>query len=225
MLLQFAFAKFELMMKFLVSFVLALLAIGLGAETSTANSATNAWQIGPIIDGRSYSKNMPLYLYEGRDGPWFDFPGPSKSDGHVHYVTIASGPLNRAKRITMRYRIDSPPDVKFRPQEAPGEEATMSLYFQRHGDRWTRDYPHYRWYSPTARVVKLRPGVHEISIGLDEPWVAMMGGNSHTLPGPFAKTLTDTARIGFTFGGSTGRGHGVYATRPARFTLLEFEVR
>ena len=34
----------------------------------------------------------------------------------------------------------------------------------------------------------------------------------------------DPDRLGLVFGSSEGRGHGVFATRPARFTLLSFRI-
>jgi hypothetical protein len=186
--------------------------------------AASQWSIGPFIRGRNYSVNMPLTMFETRDGPAFDFPYPNRASGHVHYVTVPVRSLEGAKRITLRYRIDAAPGTRFFPQERPSRQATLSLYFQRAGDRWTRRTPHHRWYSPGNRVMPLKPGTHTVSIALDEPWVAMMGGNAHTLPGAYRKALRQTAKVGFTFGGAGGRGHGVYASGPARFTVLDYRI-
>lgn len=182
------------------------------------------WEIGPIIRGKNYSYRMPLRPSEGRAGPSFTIPGPTAADGHVHYVTVPTRPLEGARRITLKYRIDAAPGTRFVPQESPHLPATLSLYFQRAGDGWTVRQPDWRWYAPTNRTMPLRPGTHTVSIGLDEDWIAMTGPSAHANRRGFAAALADTARVGFTFGSEGGRGHGVYATGPARFTILDFRV-
>lgn len=194
------------------------------AALAAAPSASD-WNIGPIIKGRNYSVGMPLTLNQGRDGPGFDFPHPTAAQGHVHYVTVPVRSLEGARRISLTYRIDAKPGVKFIPQETPHLPATLSLYFQRAGDRWTARTPHHRWYSPVGRTAPVRPGTHTITLSLDEPWIAMMGGDGATLPAQFQRAKSDAATVGFVLGSDHGgRGHGVYATGPARFTVLDFEI-
>ena len=202
----------------------AAAACSLAAGAATAAPPADAWEIGPIIRGKNYSQGMPLRPAAGRDGASFAIPGPSAAQGHVHYLTIPTRPLAGARRITLRYRIDAAPGTRFVPQESPHLPATLSLYFQRAGDGWTMRQPDWRWYAPTARTMPLRPGTHTVSIGLDEDWIAMTGPGAHANPRGFRAALTDTARVGFTFGSEGGRGHGVYATAPARFTILDFRV-
>ena len=164
---------------------------------------------------------MPLRPAAGPDGASFAIPGPTKTAGHVHYVTLPVRSLEGASRITLRYRIDAPRGTRFLQQENPGAgPATLSLYLQRRGDSWRARHSDYRWYSPNGRDVPLTPGVHEVSIGLDEPWIPMMGGDAHANPRGFAAALANAHRVGFTFGGNSGRGHGVYATRPDNFNQL-----
>lgn len=189
-----------------------------------AGPPAEAWEIGPIIRGKNYSQRMPLRPEDTRAGPSFAIPGPTAAQGHVHYLTIPTGPLQGARRITLTYRIDAAPGVRFVPQESPHLPATLSLYFQRAGDGWTMRQPDWRWYAPTNRTVPLRPGTHTVRIELDEDWIAMTGPGAHANPRGFAAALADTARVGFTFGSEGGRGHGVYATAPARFTILDFRV-
>lgn len=189
-----------------------------------AGPAAEEWEIGPIIRGKNYSYRMPLRPEATRAGPSFEVPGPSKADGHVHYLTVPTRPLEGARRITLTYRIDAPPGTRFIAQESPQFPATLSLYFQRAGDSWTTRQPDWRWYAPTNRTMPLRPGKHTVSIGLDEDWIAMTGPSAHSNPRGFAAALAQTKRVGFTFGSEGGRGHGVYATAPARFTILDFRV-
>ena len=192
---------------------LALCASAALAVPAIATPPADAWQIGPIIDGRNYSVGMPLTPAEGRDGATFPIPGPTRADGHVHYVTLPVRDLIGAERITLRYRIDAPRGTRFLQQEAPGAApATLSLFIQRRGDSWRKRHPFHRWYSPNGRTVTLAPGVHEVSIGLDENWISMMGSDVNRNPREFAQALANAGRVGFTFGGSSGRGHGVFAT-------------
>lgn len=186
--------------------------------------AAEQWDIGPVIKGRNYSVNMPRTMFETREGPAFEFPHATKADGHVHYVTVPVRSLEGARGITMTYRIDADRDVRFIAQESPDREATMSLYFQRAGDRWTKKYPRHRWYAPTSRTMPLAPGTHTVSISFDEPWIAMMGGDNRAYPREFDAALANTVRVGFVFGSEGGRGHGVYATGPARFIVLDFRI-
>ncbi len=204
----------------------ALLAtpIAIPAALHAAGPAVGEWAIGPIIRGRNYSVNMPLTMSEGRAGPTFTFPGPTRADGHVHYVTAPVQSLEGARRITLRYRIDAAPGVRFVQQETQAPTGTLSLYFQRRGDRWSARTPRHRWYSPAGRDVPLRPGTHTVSISLDEPWIAIMGGNNRDFPSEFRAALAEAHQVGFTFGGDSGRGHGVYATGPACFTVLDFRI-
>ncbi|MXP43466.1 hypothetical protein [Allopontixanthobacter sediminis] len=191
---------------------------------NAAGPAASEWSIGPIIRGRNYSVNMPRTMQETRDGPAFDFPYPAAANGHVHYVTVPVRSLEGAKRITLTYRIDAKPGTRFLEQENPAGPATLSLYIQRAGDRWTARTPHHRWYSPAGRDLPLSPGTHTVSISLTEPWIAMMGGDASSLPQAFDAALRETSQIGFTFGGASGRGHGVFATAPARFTVLDYRI-
>lgn len=207
---------------------LALLAAAsaslLAGAAFAAGPPAGAWEIGPIIRGKNYSYRMPLHPEATRAGPSFEIPGPTAAQGHVHYLTVPTRPLAGARRISLTYRIDAAPGTRFVPQESPHRPALLSLYFQRAGDGWTTRQPDWRWYAPANRTMPLRPGTHTVRIGLDENWVAMTGPGAQANPRGFAAALAETARVGFVFGSEGGRGHGVYATGPARFTILDFRM-
>jgi hypothetical protein len=216
-------------MKSLTATVAALSFLSIGSLAlpvpgEAASPPAHLWEIGPIIKGRNYSVNMPLTPEAAQEGPSFVFPGPSARNGHVHYLTFPVRSLEGARRITLRYRIDAAPGAQFVAQEAPNETAILSLYFQRQGDRWSYRTPDHRWYAPNSRVVALRPGVHKVSIPLSDAWIAMSGGDNRTKPSAFSAALKYATRLGFTLGSESGRGHGVYATKPARLTILEYQV-
>lgn len=199
-----------------------LLACGAYADQRGAD-----WDIGPKINGKNYSVGMPSRLYDSRDGASFDFPYPRESAGHVHYVTKPTGPLDQARRVTLRYRIDAVPGARFIARERPDLPATLSLYFQRGGDNWSARgrYETYRWYVTKDHMIPLRPGVHEVTVNLTDDWRGVGGSTAKTDPREFRDALANADRIGFVFGNPTGRGHGVYSTAPARFTVLDFDVR
>lgn len=213
-----------------------VLAIALGAVTvstatmtpagvARAGTAAQEWSVGPVIRGRNYSVGMAPYLTPGRDGPSFQFPNPSRAAGQVHAVTMPVGSLAGAKRITLTYRIDAAPGVKFYGQENGGP-GWLSLFIQQRGDNWSAKgrYETYRWYSPNERIETLRPGLHTVSIGLDEDWNAMVAWKRSANPAAFEAALANAGTVGLVFGSTSGLGHGVYATGPAKFTIVDFRI-
>lgn len=195
-------------------------------NVATANDpAAEEWSIGPTIRGRNYSVGMPSRLQAGQDGPSFEFPYPNSTAGHVHAITVPVRSLAGAKRITLTYRIDAASGVRFYGQENGGP-GWLSLFFQQRGDKWTAkgQYGTYRWYSPDERIVTLRPGVHTISIRLNEEWNAVVSWKRSTNPAGFKAAVENAASVGFVFGSSSGLGHGVYATGPTKFTILDFRI-
>jgi hypothetical protein len=198
------------------------------AVTADAAPPADQWEIGPVIRGKNYSVGMAEQPTPRKGGGWtFQFPHPTVEAGHVHYLTFSHGSLTGKKRIVMRYRIIAGPDVRFSPREFPKEAASISLFFQRKKDNWTAKgrYAEYRWYAPEAKMGPVTPGTHEISISLTDPdWIPVMGGTAGEKPAEFDAAINNTDRVGFVMGSRSTRGHGVFATGPARFTLLEYRV-
>jgi hypothetical protein len=151
---------------------------------------------------------------------------PVAGSGQVDALTTAVGPLDGARQITLRYRVDAARGTRFVADETPDEPATVSLYFQQAGDSWSGRgrFASYRWYSPARAVVPLTPGEHALTVQLDETWTNVNGQPNHAVPDGFAAALRDTARIGLAFGSPSRRSHGVYATGPARFTLYSLDI-
>ncbi|WP_120716045.1 hypothetical protein [Tsuneonella amylolytica] len=200
----------------------------LAAVVGTAVAAqvpAEAWSIGPVIKGRNYSVGMPSTLQPTRDGPSFAFPGPSRANGHVHAVTFPVRSLEGASRLTLTYRIDAAPGTRFYGQENGGP-GWLSLFFQQRGDNWTARGPYetYRWYSPNNRISTLKPGTHTVTVDLDEEWNAVVAWKRSANPAAFNRALANADKVGFVFGSSSGLGHGVYATAPARFTIIDYRI-
>ena len=115
--------------------------------------------------------------------------------------------------------------VRFFGQENDGP-GWLSLFIQQRGDNWSARgrYETYRWYSPNDRVTTLRPGVHTLSIGLEAAGNAVVAWKRSANPAAFEAALANAGNDGLVFGSSSGLGHGVYATGPARFTILDFRI-
>lgn len=212
---------------------LALLAgaLAVPAWGQMARGSAQDWEIGPIIRGKNYSVGMPLRPAQGRGQGWsFDFPREPDGrgrGGHVHYVTFDPGSLAGKTKISVRYRVDAAPGVRFVPLQFPDRTAAITLYFQRRGDNWTAKgrYQYYRWFAPPATMQTIAPGVHELTVRLDDPsWGSVMSRTAGMNPREFREALEQSSRVGLVFGSVGGRGHGVYATGRARFTLLSFRI-
>lgn len=183
------------------------------------------WEIGPWVRGRNYSVGMPSHPSPGPRGTLvMEFP--VAGSGQVDALTTTVGPLAGARTITLRYRVDATRGARFIADEMPNEPATVSLYFQQAGDNWSGRgrFASYRWYAPVRAVVPLSAGEHTVEVGLDETWTNVHGQPNHQMREGFVAALQNTARIGLAFGSPSRRSHGVYATRPARFTLLGLDI-
>lgn len=204
----------------------ALAAIAAADVRAAAAQPAEAWEIGPVIRGRSLSVGMPLTPTAARRGWFLDFPYPTAGAGHAHYLTFDHGSLTGKRRIVMRYRIDAAPGVRFVPRETPHLPAMLSLYFQRRGDNWTgrRGFENFRWYAPVHTVVPITPGEHQVSVNLNDAWIQVNGQPAGAHPQAFGEALADAGRIGFVLGSHQARGHGVFATGPARLTVISFQV-
>jgi hypothetical protein len=194
------------------------------AQAQPGNAA--AWEIGPVIRGRNHSVGTPYAPTQGPRGWFVDFPYPHVGAGHVHYLTYNHGPLMGARRIVMRYRIDAAPGVRFVARDTPGEAATISLFLQRSGDDWSARGPYggYRFYAPAHTVASLTPGEHVMTVNLDGGWTSVNGVAAARDPYAFREALAETEGVGIVLGSRSRRGHGVFATGPARLTVLSFQI-
>jgi hypothetical protein len=183
-----------------------------------------AWDIGPWVRGRNYSQGMPAHPSAAAGGPTFAFPIAGR--GQIDAMTTRVGPLAGAHQVTLRYRIDAAPGTGFVADETPGRAATVSLYLQRSGDNWSGSgrYAAYRWYVPERAVIPLAPGERTVTVRFDEPWTNVNGYPNSQDPAGYAAALAQTAQLGIAFGSINLRSHGVYATGPARFTLLRLDI-
>lgn len=192
-------------------------------RTTVRDVTASAWVIGPILDGRNYSRGMPLHPSPHRSGGWYiDLP---QAPGHVNYITFRHGSLAGKSRIVLRYRIEASPGVRIIPKNYPQWTGSITPYFQRRGDNWSARgrFETYRWYG-TFATKGLVPGVHEIVAPLNANWTAVETSNARTQPRAFQDAVADADQVGFVLGGGDGFGHGVSATGPARLVVLDFRA-
>jgi len=192
---------------------------------AAAMPPADSWEIGPNIRGRNYSVGMPSQPTQLPGGGLsFEFP---RANGEVDALTTGIRPLSQVREITIRYRIDATRGTRFISAETPEQTATISFYLQRSGDNWSARgrYASYRWYVPQHAVIPLAPGERSITVRLDETWTNVNGVPNTRDPQGFVTALANTARFGIAFGTAGARSHGVYATGPARFTLLSVGMR
>lgn len=178
------------------------------------------WEIGPIISGKDYSVGMPLSPTETSDGWAFAFP---LSPGSVHYVTFHNGSLAGRTHIVIHYRIDADASVNFLPVCCAQLDSTgPTLYFQQSGDDWNTDGM--RWWATFAAPYRIKPGEYTIDVPLDGDWTSVNSMTAAKNPAQFQIAKQNADRVGFTFGGGDGYGHGVYTSGTAHFVLLSFTI-
>jgi hypothetical protein len=203
-----------------------LIAMGLLALGSAADArppAAGQWVIGPIVNGRNYSRGVPLHPSPARGGFAVELP---QAPGSVHAVTFRHGSLAGKSRIVMRYRVEAWPGVRVVPASDPEAPSVLTLYFQRGGDNWSGRGPFeaYRWYATFASHSPITPGEHVVVAPLSGNWTAVERSSARNNPRAFHEALAAADQVGFVLGGGNGYGHGVFATGPARIVVTDFRV-
>jgi hypothetical protein len=206
-------------------------------ETAQPGGTTNPanWFIGPVLSehqGGNKSPGMPAHPSAVEGGFTFAIPQgidlPLKTGPKVDYLTFRHGPLTGKTLIRMRYRLEREAGVEVYavPEQVPTSRAPaqLTMHFQREGDDWTArgKFEAYRWYRPAGY---LQDGEHEIVVPLDSGWTATQHSTSASNPSGFKDAIDHACCVGIVFGGNeVGYGHGMRATGPARFSVLEFTV-
>lgn len=173
----------------------------------------NGWLIGPFVNGKNHSKNMPLRPEITSTGWCIGLTTDSKVDAVLTNCDGVSGTI-RAK-----FRIKG----SVVPFEQHDSSPLISLYFQQKGDNWSAkgDMQYYRWYS--GQIATFVAGDGELIIPLTpELWGSVFGRNGADHSERFAEAMKNAHRVGIVFGWSAGRSHGV--TGNAVFELLEWNV-
>ena len=185
---------------------------------SSGQGAVTEWEIGPWIDGKTRSPNMPRYMARNPDGSHsFTFPA---SNG-VHYVYRASGPLRVGGNIRLLAEITG--NGEFKPVGTGDiEPCDLQLYIERSDNGWQAHDPFERMFTKAAMPLKF--GVIDWTVPLT--WEHWEGVVEHLQDeAKFKDCLARTKSVGGGFGGAMFAGHGVYVRAGnAQFTLRKYEV-
>lgn len=203
--------------------LLAAIAGGVVAFVFWKKKKSSIYPIPPAVGWRiAWSPNMPTEMTNNGDGTYsFTFPNV---DG-VHYVYKSAPRVALGQTITMKFSIKGA--ATFIPHGVGDPPpCDMQLFLQRAGDDMNAvgNMEFYRWWSNAATVLKEGDFTMTVQLNPDQ-WFSIYGKNGATTPDKFAACLANLANIGFTFGGASSGGHGVYAKGPTTvFTLKQYSV-
>ena len=203
---------------------LLLAALLAAVPLSAAPPPPSVWTVGPIVNGRSVSRGLPLRPERG--------PGHSiavripTAPGSLHGLTLVPGDLSRARRLVLRYRVETAPGVWVEPRTGPGLPPLITFYLQRRGDNWSARGPFetYRWYAGFATQTLSPGGERTMVAPLDGNWTAVLTSSARSSPQAFRAALRDAGAVGIVLGGGDGLGHGIQASGPARLVITEFRI-
>lgn len=178
-----------------------------------------------------WSPNIPLApTLLPNNGFKFDFPGIVYPNGEVHYVT--QKPLAKlTNKVVVKGWITIAPGTVFssitKTNMTPGS-GKARVYFQRKGDDWggLGNYQYYRWWY-TGYIDVEANGAFTFTAPLSDAanWISVYGNNAAEYPAQRQAAIDNMDRIGLTFGGGGGYGHGLYITYgAAKFEVTSFEV-
>jgi hypothetical protein len=179
-----------------------------------------SWEIGPVINGKNYSLNMPLRPTQDRDSSWYLEFGPESGP---HYVTFQHGSLVGKSVIRARFKIEGSPATRIWGKACPDQPSSLTLFFMRTDPDWRGDGG--RWWATFATFRPLEVGTEfEVVAPLDANWTSVMTMTRETGQREFEDAMANADRVGFTFGDCESFGHGARAVATVRFRVLEFRV-
>lgn len=144
------------------------------------------------------------------------------SDG-CHYITKPSGALTAASEIRLHYRVEMGPGIEIKPSSDPSFLSVgPTIYFQVCHDDMRTDGN--RWWATFASPMPIVAGDFSIVAPMKAKWTSVIKMNSLDNAANFQSARANVCRIGFTLGGGTGYGHGVFATGPAKIIITSFTV-
>ncbi|MCO5169187.1 MAG: protease complex subunit PrcB family protein [Planctomycetes bacterium] len=179
-----------------------------------------SWEIGPVINGKNYSLNMPLRPTQDRDRTWYLEFGP---DSGPHYVTFPHGSLVGKSVIRGRFKIEGAPGTRIWGKACPDQPSSLTFFFMSSDPDWYGDGG--RWWATFATKRPLEVGTEfEVVARLDANWTSVLTMSHESGPREFEDALANADRVGFTFGDCESFGHGARATATVRFRVLDFRV-
>lgn len=202
-----------------MSTIAIVVAIGILAAVLLMRGKKSKPSAAPMVRGNApwrfhNSPGMPEAPSIGH-GNVFSFGFPQSPQAAVHSVKGPPQSLIGASLIRAEFDVTGGGFIA--PQATDGS-ALVSIMFQRKGDdllSGVGEFVNYRWYALMS--VPLVQGQSVLAIPLtDGNWTNVEGQHN---PAGFAAAVADCEAIYITFGHSSGRAHGVYASEPSAFAL------
>jgi hypothetical protein len=184
------------------------------ANMTTSPAATSGWSI-------LYSPGMPPSLSQNADGSYYvDLP---HQDG-LHYVVQGAQGNPTGKTITIRFELVGTAELL---ASDPGETCpcSVSLYLQQQGDTLRAADEFKRWWS---HKIPLNAQGEALVVVSAENFTQVFGKRGSDFPQQFQAAMSNLANVGFTFGGTSFAGHGIYVkqgTGSVRFVLKEYSIK
>jgi len=184
------------------------------ANMPTNPAATSGWSI-------RYSPGMPPSMSQNADGTYYvDLP---YQDG-LHYVVQGAQGNLTGKAITIKFELVGAGELL---ASDPGETCpcSVSLYLQQQGDTLKAADEFKRWWS--HKIPLNRQGEASVVVS-PENWTQVFGKRGSDFPPQFQAAMSNLANVGFTFGGTSFAGHGIYVkqgTGYVRFVLKEYSIK
>ena len=184
------------------------------ANVTTNPAATSRWSI-------LYSPGMPPSLSQNADGSYYvDLP---HQDG-LHYVVQGAQGNPTGKTITIKFELVGTAELL---ASDPGETCpcSVSLYLQQQGDTLRAADEFKRWWS---HKIPLNVQGEASVVVSPENFTQVFGKRGSDFPQQFQAAMSNLANVGFTFGGTSFAGHGIYVkqgTGSVRFVLKEYSIK
>jgi hypothetical protein len=184
------------------------------ANMTTNPAATSGWSI-------LYSPGMPPSLSQNADGSYYvDLP---HQDG-LHYVVQGARGNLTGKTITIKFELVGTAELL---ASDPGETCpcSVSLYLQQQGDTLSAADEFKRWWS---HKIPLNAQNEASVVVSPENFRQVFGKRGTDFPQQFQAAMSNLANVGFTFGGTSFAGHGIYVkqgTGSVRFVLKEYSIK
>lgn len=208
--------------------LISALCLALSGCKSSAPSPPTAPTIAVSIQPSDWSLLYGTGLSEHPSplGLGWEFTIPTNS-GSVHYVTVPYIPAAPilGKTLTMIFEMHSTAPT-YNALTEPGEVGPpqLHLFLERKGDNFTNQY--YRWWCAASQYLLGSNDNHAIMVSCPLVWTSWTSVYGKSDAADFASTLQNLGRVGVTFGGADGWGHGVNLTSgEASFQMVSYSIQ
>lgn len=151
----------------------------------------------------------------------FNFPGAPG----IHYVAKPAPAVKLGQTITLTFQISGSGTWGFDSQTPEGPPATIHLFLWERGDDGTGSGAMETYREWCGRTDISNPATYTVKCVVNPTnWTGVFGQTPS--PALFQQLLNNLYGVGFTFGGGSFAGHGLYsATGSFRFNLVSYTIQ